>query len=491
MNDLKIGTVFTPDEWAKFAIEKYSLFDDWIAGKTIFDPTMGEGNLLDALVSYGLEKKYALSQLPVHNLYGLELNTGIFKTAFNNFKKKYGINMKNNFINNNIMQFNNKSFDILFGNPPWCNFVDLPGGYKEKVKRSFFDYGLIDNPKKLLLGGSRIDIAALVVQKCIVENLNPNGKAVFFLPLSLFLNDGAHAQFRKFNANKTLYSLYSIYDFENLRVFTDIATRYGLAMFEKKQKQPAPIPYYRFEKNHWNKYKAISLKEGGPLLVPSDTNKTITIPQIKVLSQQKPRQGLNPCGAIKVFVFDKCENIDKINCKINNADIVPQKYIYPLITGSNFKNTTDPQKWVLLPYNNKTGKPLSSTEIEDEPLLKAYLVKHRTVLENRKGTMIQAHIKRGIWWALLGVGEYSFCNYKIVWEAYGKKTFKPQLFTGDWQANQALQAFIPCNDLNEARHLLKKLSDPAVEQYLLASKMAGTMNWAQPGKISAILKFNP
>ena len=490
MNDLRIGAVFTPGEWAKFAIEKFSIFNDWISGKSVFDPTMGEGNLLDALVSYGLEKGRLLSDLPLQNLYGLELNTGIYNIALDKFKTKYGIDMGKNFINNDIFQFEKKHFDILFGNPPWCNFVDLPAEYKEGIKKNFFDYGLIDNPKKLLLGGSRIDIAALVVQKSILENLSPGGKAVFFLPLSLFLNDGAHEQFRKFHAKEISYSLCSIYDFKNLNVFEDIATRYGLALFEKKQKKSAPIPYYRFENKKWLKYKAISVKEGGPLLVASNANETITIPQIEVMSGQKPRQGINPCGAIKVFVFDTCENIDKVNCKINDDDVLPKKYIFPLITGSNFKDCSAPQKWVLLPYNKKTGKPLTPAELENEPLLKAYLAKHKTVLENRKGTMIQAHIKRGIWWALLGVGEYSFCNYKIVWEAYGKKTFTPRLFTGDWQANQSLHAFIPCTSENEARQLLKKLSNPAVEQYLLASKMEGTMNWAQPGKISAILQFN-
>jgi thiamine pyrophosphate-dependent acetolactate synthase large subunit-like protein len=87
------------------------------------------------------------------------------------------------------------------------------------------------------------------------------------------------------------------------------------------------------------------------------------------------------------------------------------------------------------------------------------------------------------------VGKYSFSEYKIVWEAYGKKVFKPRIFDGIWQVNQSLQAFIPCNDVATANKILADLCDPRVEEYLLSSKMEGTMNWAQPGKISALLVF--
>jgi hypothetical protein len=486
---LYLAAVYTPYEWAKFAIEHYSLFDDWIAGKTIFDPTMGTGNLLASLVDYGMEKGYSLSSLPVLNLFGLELNANAYNRALETFSEKYGVNMANNFFNKDILSFDKKYFDILFGNPPWCNFVDLPAEYKESIKKVFFEYGLIDSPKKLLLGGSRIDIAALVIQKCMLDHVYPDGKAVFFLPLSLFLNDGAHAQFRQFNANGVSYALCSIYDFERCNVFENIATRYGLALFEKKHAVLEHIPYFRFENNNWKRYKAVSQKAGGPLLVSSDANGAVHIPQINVSHNEKPRQGINPCGAIKVFVFNNYEDMDTMQCRVNGKYFLPKKYVYPLITAHNFRNSSVPEKWVLLPYNAKIGKPLTAPELENEPLLLDYLQKHKSTLENRKGTLIQAHIKRGIWWALLGVGGYSFLHYKIVWEAYGKAFFRPQLFEGPWQANQSLQAFIPCPEKGEAEHLLAQLSSPEVEQYLLASKMKGTMNWAQPGKISAILHY--
>jgi hypothetical protein len=61
---IKIGDIFTPTQWGEFAIKEFCIFDDWLNGATIFDPTMGEGHLLEALILYGLKKNYTVSQLP-------------------------------------------------------------------------------------------------------------------------------------------------------------------------------------------------------------------------------------------------------------------------------------------------------------------------------------------------------------------------------------------------------------------------------------------
>jgi hypothetical protein len=486
---LGIGAVFTPAKWAEFAIETYGLLDAWLGGKTVFDPTMGEGALLAALVEHAKKRGLQVASLPISNLFGVEINGVSHRKALDAFAARYNKDMTNNFFNDDIFHFGEKKFDVLFGNPPWRNFVDLPQDYKAAVKPLFLTYGLIDNPQKLLLGGSRIDIAALIVQKSVVDNLTENGKAVFFLPLSLFLNDGAHAAFRRFTSNGTCYMLCSLYDFEGLDVFQAVATRYGLALFEKKRETPERIPYFRSENNTWIERKAVSRKSGASLLVTTDTQSVGNLPYITVPADAKPRQGVNPCGARNVFVFNRCESLDEDMCKVDDAHTLPKKFVFPLITSHNFKNSTAPVKWALLPYNTRTGKPLTQAEMDDEPALSTYLRMHKTALSSRKGTLIQTYIKRGLWWALLGVGRYTFSQYKVVWEAYGKASFKPQLFCGDWQANQALHAFIPCADKAAAERLLGTLSHPAVERYLLSSRMGGTMNWAQPGRIAAILHF--
>ncbi len=132
------------------------------------------------------------------------------------------------------------------------------------------------------------------------------------------------------------------------------------------------------------------------------------------------------------------------------------------------RGNSNPSKWVLLPYN-KNGKPLEWKQINANPALEKYLNENNIQLQNRKGVMLNAMLKRGHWWALLGVGDYNFFPFKIVWEAYGKTTFNPKIFEGNWQINH--------------------LRNTTIEDYLLSLKMEGTMNWAQPGKIKKLIQY--
>ncbi|MEM5871726.1 MAG: hypothetical protein QW051_02525 [Candidatus Aenigmatarchaeota archaeon] len=241
--DLQIGDIFTPIKWGEFAVEKFDPFSKWIKGASIFDPTMGEENLLESLISFGLSKGFSIENLPTNKLFGNELNTQYFNKAISKFKEKYGLDMSQNFTNEDLLRLKPEKYDIIFGNPPWQNFVDLPESYKEQIKSYFFKFDLIGNTQNLLLGGSRIDIAALIIQISIKDFLIQNGEAIIFMPLSLFLNDGANKYFRTYSIGEIKYSVETIFDFNDEDVFGGIATRYGLSHFIRDKNPIFPIPF--------------------------------------------------------------------------------------------------------------------------------------------------------------------------------------------------------------------------------------------------------
>jgi hypothetical protein len=494
--ELRIGDVFTPLQWGEFAIDKFDIYRKWQNGASIFDPTMGEGNLLEALITFGLGQGEVIENLPTHRLFGNELNTKYFQCALEKFKVKYGVDMACNFTNEDILTLNPTQYDIVFGNPPWQNFVDLPDSYKQQIKSYFYKFDLVGNSQSLLLGGSRIDIAALVIQIAIKNFLKQNGEAVIFLPLSLFLNDGANIAFRSYCIGEVEFSINKIYDFNGLDVFGGVGTRYGLGHFTRDQLAMFPIPYYRAAAGSWTKCLAKPMfHHTDPLSIMAEdsVDEFDCITPVVINKESSPRQGINTCGANDVYFFTDLKEIDKelvlVSNKTQEAILLPKKFIFPLLTAKEFKDqVTVPSKWVLLPYN-VTGKPLEWDQISDYTQLSLYLEKHRETLENRKGVMLNAMLSRGHWWAMLGVGSYNFFPYKVVWEAYGKTRFNPTVFEGNWQANQSLQAFIPVRSLSEAQRVQSELSNKQIENYLLSLKMEGTMNWAQPGKIKKIVSY--
>ena len=493
---LQIGDVFTPLKWAEFAIDKFAIFSKWINGASIFDPTMGEGNLLEALITYGLARGYKVDSLPINKLFGNELNTNYFNQSLRKFRDKYGMEMSQNFTNEDFLHLPPKKYDIIFGNPPWQNFVDLPESYKSQIKSHFFKYDLIGNSQNLLLGGSRIDISALIIQIALKDFLMQNGEAVMFLPLSLFLNDGANKNFRTYSIGEVKFCVNTIFDFNDENVFADIATRYGLGYFIRDKKPHFPIPYFRNEKGLWLEYMAKPLfHETDPLsiITKGEEDKFEHINPVLLKKESCPRQGINTCGANDVFFFDTLSEVNKYFVSVSNKSreniVLPREYVFPLITSKEFKAETDsPHKWVLLPYN-PNGKPLEWEQIQQLPELKRYIETNKELLQGRKGVMLKAMLSRGYWWSMLGVGVYNFFPYKIVWEAYGKTSFNPTVFEGYWQANQSLQAFIPVRTLTEAKRIQAELSDKRIENYLASLKMGGTMNWAQPGKIKKFIKY--
>jgi hypothetical protein len=432
----------------------------------------------------------------VNRLFGVELERQRLQNFFTAARKMYDLKLRReNFLNKDIFFLKSEgSFDILFGNPPWQNFTDLSAPYKAKIKKLFFDYDLVRNPQDLLLGGSRIDIAALVLQKTIQKNLKPGGEAVFFIPLSLLLNDGAHAPFRGYSVNGVHYCIDTVFDFAGLNIFDGISTRYGLIHLRRDKKQEFPLAWYRWNGAAWKKLSAAPLfAENAPLSVTKNRKtKLAQFQPIEVPSYAIPRQGVNTCGANDIFFFDEYESLDDERCRLTNKTsrtVFPKQYVFPLAVGANFTELRPvPRKWVFIPCAGN-GKPLDPKAVEKIPLLADYLEKNRQRLTARRGILINTWIRKGVFWALLGVGGYSFYPHKIIWEAYGKNTFRPKLFSGEWQANQALQAFMPFESAAEAQKVLARLENGDVEEYLLSLKMEGTMNWAQPGKIKRLLAF--
>lgn len=485
---MTIGQVFTPIVWAKWLLLQWGVFDSWISGASICDPTAGIGSFAIALLQIAKEKGITISDEMLKRLTLIEICPEHLHTFQQKIMCDFNVEfpVSNLIVQDIITESHHSKYDILVGNPPWANFTDLPSEYKKKIKSFFISEGLVPDRRKILLGSSRVDIAALILKIALGRLLQHKGTAYFYLPISLFFGDDAHTGFRNYVANQRCFAVEEVREFNLTKVFHDVKTSYCCARFQIDTPQHFPVKYFRESSLGWVEYTALPFKKTDDQwrVIRQDDSITLqNLPKIQLTKEQKPRQGINTCGANKVFIFDE------------KPSFLPDEYIYPLATRELWNGDVNHvYKWILLPYNSNTGKPLSWAEIESKENLKNYLLSFKTSLENRKGTLIQSSISKGIWWSLLGVGLYSFAPYKIIWEAYGQKEFKPIILRSVqngrvWQANQAMQAFIPSWSEVDAIRIRNELLNPEIQLLLKQLNGEGRCNWAQPGKIKKIISY--
>ena len=484
----QIGQVFTPLKWAEWLINEWDIFDAWLDGAHICDPTAGQGAFVLAMLHIARNKGIPITAERLSRLTLIEIVPAHLEQFRKNVKREFGIDFPTNqiFCQDIITEAHEGKYDILVGNPPWANFGDLPAADKTRLKPYFVQEGLVPDKQKMLLGSSRVDIAALVLKVVLGRLLKENGSGYFYLPTSLFFGDGAHGGFRNYSANHRNFAVDTVYEFTSTQVFEGVNTSYCCARFQGDTQQDFPVTYFKELEGNWIEHKALPLKNPSdpwrivPNLDELNAGKTL---EIRLTPEQKPRQGVNTCGANSVFIFDQ------------KPSHIPEAFLYPLATKEIWRqHDSSPHKWILLPYHRETGKPLTWDQIKKYGTLRDYLQDYQDELQARKGTLLRASMSRGNWWALLGVGPYSFAPFKVIWQAYGKNEFHPIVLSSVdgqmWQGNQAMHAFIPCWREDDAQRIKIALENPEIPILLRQLNGAGKCNWAQPGKIKKILSFD-
>lgn len=491
----QIGQVFTPLKWAEWLLNKWDIFDAWLDGAHICDPTAGQGVFALAMLLMARRKGIPITRERLSRLTLIEIVPSHLERFRENVNREFGVDFPASqvFCQDVITEVHEGKYDILVGNPPWANFSDLPTDYKERLKPFFVQEGLVPDKQQMLLGSSRVDIAALVLKVVLGRLLKRNGAGYFYLPTSLFFGDGAHSGFRDYrmqdsgNEADTYrdFAVDTVYEFTSTKVFEGVSTSYCGAKFQVDTRQNFPVSYFRESDGKWAEHKAIPFKDlTDPWRVVRDLNElqTDATLEVSLSPEQAPRQGVNTCGANSVFIFHE------------KPSHLPEQFLYPLATKELWRQQTGlPHKWILLPYHHQTGKPLTWDQIEQYPALRDYLQNVQEVLQARKGMLLRTALKKGHWWALLGVGRYSFAPFKVIWEAYGKDQFNPIILSSVegqmWQGNQSMHAFIPCWTERDAERIKTALENPKIPALLRQLNGAGKCNWAQPGKIKKILGF--
>ncbi len=450
--DLRLGIVFTPLSLAQNLVRRFGLAERWKAGATLMDPTCGDGVWFQALVNEAVLSGWTPVARDFERLYGVERDKAVFQLLKNRFAQQGWPFLATNFVHQDFLSASNlPRVDIGLGNPPWVGFSALPDHEKELWKPLYRQLDLIPDARAALAGAAQVDLAALVTAYFLTNCWTQQGPTVFVLPRSLAVS-AAHRPFRQH---------YSATLWEKLpQAFPTVGTSAGLGVWgQSSPSEPTPDKacIEPITKSYENPEKLFD-----PVLA-------IPVPPLSL-----PRQGINTQGCNDVFFFEtKPEHIE-------------ETLLHPVPVAANWQPHREGQiqRWVLLPYDRK-GRLLGPQELSTNfPRAWAYLCSQQERLRQRRGTLIRKRINKGDWYALWGVGPYTFQPWKIVWPAYGHKRFTPVLLGPQvWVPQQALQGYCAFSSRREAQRVFRSLAKLPVEETLTAWEGAGTPSWAQPGKM--------
>lgn len=489
--DAPLGAVFTPLPLARWAAAESGLLDLWLSGGSVLDPTCGTGNLLLALALEAQSRGVTVDRKMTSRLYGMEARQE-FLDKIPGLWEKEGLPPppRNNFRWADFVLTPNPAapdawppFQGIFSNPPWITFADLPEPLKDLYRSHFVSSGLVLSRQKALWGSSRVDLAALVWIKALKTWLAPGGLMGVFAPLSLVLNTGAHRDFR-LRASR-LGSWIKVWDWGNSPPFPGVSTRCGFFTMRKTKEECSSaskdIPFHISQKEEgWKEFRASPWPlADSPWKISSPEPPPTWLP-LRLPSGVRCRQGVNTSGANAAYGFERI------------PPDAPEELFYPLAPKEPRKSS---EGFLFLPHHPQSGQPLDPQTFYgkmDTPWGREWIHTWEERLKNRRGPMVRIWREKGCWWALVGVGPYTFLPWKILWKAFGQG-FAPYTagpILGKPQVPfQALQAYLSFPDENQARLILEELSNLPITRFLEESRILGGKSGAQPGRIKPFFEY--
>ena len=466
-----LGAVFTPLPWARWALDRLDAPTRVAKGASFCDPTAGEGVFAMALAKAWAEGAGSFDPALARRITLIDRHGAFLEAFARRWRDHWGAPFpETNLIETDVVTHPPEvHFDLVAGNPPWITYPDLDQADQERYRPWFTALGLVGGASQLLLGRSRLDVAALVTARVFQSLVVPGGRAGFFLPLSLFHNEGTPERWRRWRPD-------AVFDLTESRPFAGVSTRCGWAEFTlapTEASAPPRLNYFTGTPAAWVHHQAVTDTPGGPwrLLEPGTS---AVLPHLTLEPWQRPRQGVNTGGCNAAF---------HVGAPPPGVD---PRCVHPLA------GKTD--RWILVPYD-RDGRLWDEDEVERSGLA-GWWKPWKERMAARRGVFLGSQLSKGRWWALLGVGAYAFAPYKVVWSAYGKGRLDAQVYGprddgSVWQADQALQAYVPCTTQADAHRVTDFLNGPGVGAYLAGLRGAGTRSWAQPGRFKPLWRWSP
>ena len=436
-----------------------------------------------------------------------------------------------------------RRFDVILGNPPWIAWDKLSESYRDATTSLWRRYGLFDlSGKDAQYGGSKKELASLVVYATIDNRLKDGGVFGFVLPKSLFQTGKAGAGFRRFGEQTGApFAALEIDDLSELDLFSNVASKASALLGRKGARTEYPIPLRRWQarkKDALEPFDADVLEgraapltsaPGAPLLFELDARGASRAPEQDELARRQDelvralfdrvdanapryaaRLGANAAGASGVFWLESDDPLDKPLVNVRNLHdsgkrkverveaALETALLFPLVRWRDVDEyrVKPVSTLMLIPQDPKTRKGFSEeTMAALYPNALAYLRRFELTLRARAA--YRRYQNRAPFWSLYNVSVETFALHKVVWRRMDS-TMRAAVAAFDPATNKPLVpqetlSTVAVNSLQEADYLCAVLNSGPVRALVGASCLAGSKSFGAPSALDAapIPVFDP
>ena len=422
-------------------------------------------------------------------------------------------------------------FDFVVGNPPWIRWGYLSQEYKSATMAMWREYGLFSlKGAAARLGGGEKDFSMLFTYAAIDFYLKADGKLGFLITQEVFKSKGAGEGFRRFRlGHREPLQVLRAHDLVSVQPFEKAANKTAAIILRKAQETRYPVPY-----TLWTRKKGLgkiptdlSWREAKKLLEKTTlwakpigsltgswqtiANSQKELAKIEGVNAYKAYRGVGaePYGvfwlsieAVRSDGLLIVSNLpEKGKTKISKIEeVIEPDLVYPALRGGDIQRwSAITQIFVLLTQDPKTREPIPEAVMKQRwPRTSGYLVRFQRAFEAQASKAVKSLAARTAFYAVLGVGEYTLANYKVVWQRLASdiiaavvsqaKTpfgYKSVISTGT-------TSFFATNNEDEAHFLCAIINSRPVREFIRSYSSAGR-GFGAPSVMNhvGIPKFDP
>lgn len=383
-NQKLLGQVYTP----RFVVEKIlsdvGFGNSSILGKTILDPSCGDGRFLTVVAERIIElsPKEKLKE-NLEKIYGWDIDAQAIDYCLENLNElikhldiqiDWNIQVANSL--KKITELNTPKFDFIVGNPPYIRIQHL-----EEVERIF-----VQNHYKFCKSGST-DTYIAFYELCNFL-LDTNGICALITPNTFFYSETAKFMRTHFVDKQ---SLIKITNYAAIQLFDNVTTYNAITIFGKKSNESIIFEQAKSETEFETREINFNEIKNQKIWQLSTITPTVEQEGVKLKDICHIHVGITTlCDKAYIFSVQDIEN--EPDCVLANTHFrglvkIEKNILKPIIKASKLKSNEDKiHKYILFPYQKTNEKhKIMQEEVlkNDFPLAYDYLLSVKDELDKR------------------------------------------------------------------------------------------------------------